>query len=153
VQNDPLDFCTEGFTTRKPVWTAADVCHLLEQKVRLQGLAPHMRLGHRLDAYRWCDREQLWVCRATRLRDGAPLDIKARRIALATGKHAVPNVPRIPSDGSVRILHSSQGENIYTCVALHLAPFVALRCLWDVESFNNRRLATLINPHRLHPLP
>jgi len=34
--------------------------------------------------------------------------ILARRIALCTGKHARPNIPSIPTDGSVDLLHSSQ---------------------------------------------
>lgn len=108
VQNDPLDFCTEGFTTRKAVWTADDVCHMLEQKVRLQGLAQLLRLGTKLTAYEWSEKEQLWVCQATRLADNATFEIRARRIVLGTGKHAKAIIPDIPSDGSVEILHSSQ---------------------------------------------
>ncbi len=62
VQNDPIDFCTEGFTTRKAVWDADDVCHMLEQKALVQGLGPRIRLGHRLEGYTWAEEGQHWVC-------------------------------------------------------------------------------------------
>ncbi|KAI8475339.1 MAG: hypothetical protein J3K34DRAFT_390713 [Monoraphidium minutum] len=112
VQNDPLDFCTEGLTTRKKVWAAADVVHMLQQKARLMGLGPHIRLGHKLAGYEW--REEgggYWACQVERLSDGAALTLRTRRLALCTGKHAVPKIPEIPTDGSVKILHSSQIED------------------------------------------
>jgi ribulose 1,5-bisphosphate synthetase/thiazole synthase len=39
LQNDPADFCLNGFTTRRKVWTALDVCHMMEEYVRVAGLA------------------------------------------------------------------------------------------------------------------
>ena len=45
IQNHPLDFCLQGFTTRKRVWHAGDVLHFLADYVRVQRLEPFIRLG------------------------------------------------------------------------------------------------------------
>lgn len=44
LQNDPADFCLNGFTTKRKVWTALDVCHMMEEYVRVAGIAPFIRL-------------------------------------------------------------------------------------------------------------
>ena len=44
LQNDPADFCLNGFTTKRKVWTALDVCHMMEEYVRVAGMAPFIRL-------------------------------------------------------------------------------------------------------------
>ncbi|KAI8476253.1 MAG: hypothetical protein J3K34DRAFT_516674 [Monoraphidium minutum] len=107
VQIDPIDFCTEGLTTRKAVWDAGDVMHLMRTKVALHGLAPHILLGHRLDAMEWSEGGGHWACTVTRVADGAPLVIRTRALFLTTGKHAAPKMPAFPADGSVEVMHSS----------------------------------------------
>ena len=44
LQNDPADFCLNGFTTKRKVWTALDVCHMMEEYVRVAGMTPFIRL-------------------------------------------------------------------------------------------------------------
>ena len=106
IQNHPLDFCLQGFTTRKRVWHAGDVLHFLADYVRVQRLEPFIRLGVNLRSCVWLDDEQCWSL-AVAAGPGTPATIRCRRLILCTGRHAEPIVPPIDTDGSVPIVHSS----------------------------------------------
>ncbi|KAI8463312.1 MAG: hypothetical protein J3K34DRAFT_444357 [Monoraphidium minutum] len=90
--------------------------HMLHTKVKLHGLEDNMLLGHRLDAMEWTggDDDGHWVCGVTRVSDGAQLQVCARILFMATGKHAHPRAPAFPSDGSVQVLHSSELRDFET---------------------------------------
>ena len=60
IQNHPLDFCLQGFTTRKSVWCAGDVLHFLADYVRVQRLGPFIRSGHEVCRCTWLDDAGCW---------------------------------------------------------------------------------------------
>ena len=90
IQNHPLDFCLQGFTTRKRVWHAGDVLHFLADYVRVQRLEPFIRLGVNLRSCVWLDDEQCWRL-AVAAGLGTPATIRCRRLILCTGRHAEPS--------------------------------------------------------------
>lgn len=61
VQNDPRDFCMQGFTTNKRVWYPGDVCHMLEEYVRVQQLEPYICLGREVLSQEWVEPEEAWL--------------------------------------------------------------------------------------------
>ena len=106
IQNHPLDFCLQGFTTRKSIWYASDVLHFLAEYVRVQNLAPFIRCSRDVRECSWSDDARCWILRVDSAL-GPPEEIRCRRLVLCTGRHAIPVVPRIETDGSVSIVHSS----------------------------------------------
>ena len=106
IQNHPLDFCLQGFTTRKRVWYAGDVLHFLAEYVRVQRLEPFIRLSQDVRGCVWLGDEQCWSL-VVAAGPGAPATIRCRRLILCTGRHAEPIVPPIDTDNSVPIVHSS----------------------------------------------
>lgn len=66
VQNDPRDFCVQGFTTKKGTWYAKDVVHMLEQYVAVQRLEPYIHLGREVVAHDYSEKEGAWVIRVSR---------------------------------------------------------------------------------------
>lgn len=106
IQNHPLDFCLQGFTTRKSVWCAGDVLHFLADYVRVQRLEPFIRSGHEVCRCLWLDDAGCWSLTVV-AGSGPPATIRCRRLILCTGRHAEPIVPRIDTDQSVPIVHSS----------------------------------------------
>lgn len=60
IQNHPLDFCLQGFTTRKSVWCAGDVLHFRADSVRVQRLEPFIRSGHEVCRCTWLDDAGCW---------------------------------------------------------------------------------------------
>lgn len=107
IQNHPLDFCIQGFTTRKSVWQTRDVLHFIDEYVRAQKLEPFIRCEHDVAAASWSDADGCWVLTVGRP-DGGPCTLRCRRLVLCTGRHAAPALPMIDSDGSVPCIHSSQ---------------------------------------------
>ena len=107
IQNHPLDFCIQGFTTRKTVWHASDVLHSIDEYVRVQNLQPFIRCGHDVVGSAWSDEEACWVLQV-HSDGGRHEEIRCRKLVLCTGRHATPVVPPIDTDGSVPIVHSSQ---------------------------------------------
>ena len=107
IQNHPLDFCIQGFTTRKSVWYARDVLHFIEEYARVQNLQPFIRCSHDVVGGSWSDAEGCWVL-DVRHGAGSREVMRCRKLVLCTGRHATPIVPPIDTDGSVTMVHSSQ---------------------------------------------
>jgi hypothetical protein len=107
IQNHPLDFCLQGFTTRKNVWHASDVLHYVNEYVRVQNLQPFIRCSHDVVGGSWSDAEGCWVLEIL-LGAGSRAVMRCRKLVLCTGRHATPIVPPIDTDGSVPMVHSSQ---------------------------------------------
>ncbi len=107
IQNHPLDFCLQGFTTRKRAWHAGDVLHFLAEYVRVQHLEPFIRFRRDLRGCVWLDDEQCWSLAVAAGPGMPPATIRCRRLILCTGRHAEPIVPEIDTDQSVPIVHSS----------------------------------------------
>ena len=107
IQNHPLDFCLQGFTTRKSVWHARDVLHFIEEYARVQNLQPFIRCSHDVVGGSWSDAEGCWVLEIL-LGAGSREVMRCRKLVLCTGRHATPVVPSIDTDGSVPMVHSSQ---------------------------------------------
>lgn len=107
IQNHPLDFCIQGFTTRKRVWHTRDVLHFLGEYVRIQGLEPFIRCDHDVREAEWSAAEGCWVLVVGR-RGGGRLTIRCRRLIVCTGRHATPVRPEVETDGSVPWRHSSE---------------------------------------------
>jgi hypothetical protein len=107
VQNHPLDFCLQGFTTRKNVWRASDVLHYVTEYVRVQNLQPFIRCSHDVVSCAWSDHEGCWVLQF-HSDVGTHEELRCRKLVLCTGRHARPIVPSIDTDGSVPMVHSSQ---------------------------------------------
>jgi hypothetical protein len=107
IQNHPLDFCLQGFTTRKSVWHAQDVLHFIEEYARVQNLQPFIRCSHDVVGGSWSDAEGCWVLEVL-VGDGSREVIRCHKLVLCTGRHATPIVPPMDTDGSVPIVHSSQ---------------------------------------------
>jgi cation diffusion facilitator CzcD-associated flavoprotein CzcO len=107
VQNHPLDFCLQGFTTRKNVWQASDVLHYVTEYARVQNLQPFIRCSHDVVSCAWSDGEGCWVLQV-HSGVGTHEELRCRKLVLCTGRHARPIVPSIDTDGSVPMVHSSQ---------------------------------------------
>lgn len=107
IQNHPLDFCLQGFTTRKTVWHASDVLHSINEYVRVQNLQTFIRCSHHVVSSAWSDAEGCWVLQ---VHSGADRheELRCRKLVLCTGRHATPIVPQMDTDGSVPMVHSSQ---------------------------------------------
>jgi cation diffusion facilitator CzcD-associated flavoprotein CzcO len=52
---------SQGFTTRKKVWYAKDVLHMLDEYVRVQSLEPYIRLNTDVVAHEWSDEQDRWI--------------------------------------------------------------------------------------------
>jgi cation diffusion facilitator CzcD-associated flavoprotein CzcO len=61
VQNDPRDFCVQGFTTSKQTWHARDVVHMLSEYIRVGKLESYIRLGREVYSHEWDASEEVWV--------------------------------------------------------------------------------------------
>lgn len=107
IQNHPLDFCLQGFTTRKAAWHARDVLHFIEEYVRVQNLQQYIRCSHDVVGGSWSDAEGCWVLQIL-VGSGRRDVIRCRKLVLCTGRHASPIVPPVDTDGSVPVVHSSQ---------------------------------------------
>lgn len=107
IQNHPLDFCIQGFTTRKRVWHTRDVLHFIAEYVRVQTLEPFIRLEHDVTEAAWSAADDCWVLEA-RCPGGVRRTIRCRRLIACTGRHAAPVRPRFTTDGSVPCRHSSE---------------------------------------------
>jgi hypothetical protein len=107
IQNHPLDFCLQGFTTRKSVWYPRDVLHFIEEYARVQKLQPFIRCSHDVVGGSWSDAEGCWVLEIL-IGTGSREVMRCRKLVLCTGRHATPIVPLIDTDGSVPMVHSSQ---------------------------------------------
>lgn len=61
----------QGFYTKRKTWFAADVCHMLEEYVRVSGIRPYIRLQQELVDQSW-DREAgedgMWTLKARGMR-------------------------------------------------------------------------------------
>jgi cation diffusion facilitator CzcD-associated flavoprotein CzcO len=55
----------QGFTTRKKVWYARDVLHMLDEYVRVQNLEPYLRLNTEVMAHEWSDEQDRWILKAS----------------------------------------------------------------------------------------
>ena len=106
IQNHPLDFCIQGFTTRKQVWHARDVLHFIDEYARVQNLQPFIRCSHDVVGCAWSDAEGCWVLQV-HTGTGSREEVRCRILVLCTGRHATPVVPSIDTDGSVPMVHSS----------------------------------------------
>lgn len=57
----------QGFYTKRKTWFAADVCHMLEEYVRVSGIRPYIRLQQELVDQSW-DKTQgedgMWTLKA-----------------------------------------------------------------------------------------
>ena len=106
IQNHPLDFCIQGFTTRKQVWHASDVLHFIDEYVRVQSLEPFIRCSHDVVGCAWSDAEGCWVLQV-HTDAGSREEVRCRILVLCTGRHATPVVPPMDTDGSVPMVHSS----------------------------------------------
>jgi hypothetical protein len=51
----------QGFTTRKKVWYAKDVLHMLGEYVKVQRLEPYLRLNTDVVAHQWSDEHDRWI--------------------------------------------------------------------------------------------
>jgi hypothetical protein len=107
IQNHPLDFCLQGFTTRKSVWHARDVLHFIDEYARVQNLQPFIRCSHDVVGASWSDGEGCWVLEIL-IGAGSREVMRCRKLVLCTGRHATPVVPLVDTDGSVPMVHSSQ---------------------------------------------
>jgi hypothetical protein len=107
IQNHPLDFCLQGFTTHKAAWHARDVLHFIEEYVRVQNLQQYIRCSHDVVGGSWSDAEGCWVLQVL-VGSGRRAVMRCRKLVLCTGRHASPIVPPVDTDGSVPMVHSSQ---------------------------------------------
>lgn len=58
---------TQGFYTTRKTWFAADVCHMLEEYVRVSGIRPYVRLQQELVDQAWDKAEGedgMWTLKA-----------------------------------------------------------------------------------------
>lgn len=65
MQNDPRDFCVQGFTTKKKVWFVKDVMHMLETYVKMQKLEPYIHLGEEVIAHDFIKDDDCWVIKVS----------------------------------------------------------------------------------------
>src|SRR5215475_5502796 len=59
--------------TGKPIATAAEILAYMGEVIEDNGLAPHIRYGHRITAARWSNQDNRWTIEATRTDTGEAL--------------------------------------------------------------------------------
>lgn len=108
VQNAPVDFCMQGFTTNKAEWRTRDVLHMLSEYIRVQSLWPYIRLNSEVAACHHDGKKWTLQVRVNPEEDGDEVEsYTCDKLLVCTGRHARPIMPAIHTDGSVAVLHSS----------------------------------------------
>jgi cation diffusion facilitator CzcD-associated flavoprotein CzcO len=95
--------------TGTPIATAEEILRYLDEVIRENDLARHIRYRHRVDSAHWSSRERCWTLQVTRLDSGERLQLRARFLWMCQGyyRHARGYTPQWPGMDAFggRIVH------------------------------------------------
>ncbi len=95
-----------------PIATAEEIRKYMGEVIEENGIAPHIRYRHRIDAARWSSADNLWTIDATRTDTGERLRFTANFLYMCAGyyRHTGPYTPDWPgmADFQGRIVHPQE---------------------------------------------
>jgi cation diffusion facilitator CzcD-associated flavoprotein CzcO len=156
--------------TGTPIATAEEILRYLDEVIRENDLARHIRYRHRVDSAHWSSRERCWTLQVTRLDSGERLQLRARFLWMCQGyyRHARGYTPQWPGMDAFggRIVHPQTwpddldlaGKRVVIigsgATAATLLPAIAGRCAhvtmlqrsptWFITGRNFNELAGLL---------
>src|SRR5208282_3675573 len=71
--------------TSAPIATAAEILRYMGEVIDENGLAPHIRYGHRISSASWSNADNLWTIEATRLDTGEAVHFTANFLWMCQG--------------------------------------------------------------------
>jgi cation diffusion facilitator CzcD-associated flavoprotein CzcO len=105
--------------TSAPIATAAEILKYMGEVIAENGLTPHIRYRHRIDAASWSSADKQWTLDATRLDTGEALRFTANFLWMCQGyyRHAEGYTPEWPrtADYRGRIVHPQNWPDDLDC--------------------------------------